>query len=290
MRGWQNGSGRMEKSTFESEIEKGKRFTFGSNWSDFLSTVEERHILEAEKSLAEKLGMKRLDGLKFLDAGCGSGLFSLAAKRLGATVHSFDFDPKSVACAQELKRRFFADDPDWTIEEGSVLDSEYLASLGTFDVVYSWGVLHHTGDMWKALDAIEASVADGGKLFIAIYNYQPLFTSSWTMIKRAYNRGPKIVSKALLWGVIGWYETAMSVLAIARLKNPWPPHRWKEYRHNRGMSIWHDYVDWVGGYPFEAARPEEIFHFYRDKGYVLQDLKTCAGRQGCNEFVFRKGN
>lgn len=278
----------MGNMNFEKEVHDGARFEFGSNWADFLSTIEERHIVEAEKSLVERLGVERLDGLSFLDAGCGSGLFSLAARRLGATVHSFDYDPQSVACAQELKRLFFDGDSGWNIGEGSVLDNEYIKSLGRFDIVYSWGVLHHTGAMWKALEEVANAVGPQGTLFVAIYNYQPIFTHSWTWIKRMYNKGPELLRKGLLWAVIGWYELAMSILAVARCKNPWPPRRWKEYRHNRGMSIWHDYVDWVGGYPFEAARPEEIFHFYQSRGYVLERMKTCAGRHGCNEFVFRK--
>ena len=53
-------------------------------------------------------------------------------------MHSFDYDPQSVACTQELKRRYFAEDEQWIIEEGSVLDRNYLSRLGRFDVVYSW--------------------------------------------------------------------------------------------------------------------------------------------------------
>src|SRR5438270_7636215 len=121
------------------------RFQFGKNWSRFLEVLDDERIAEAERSLVEMLEVRDLRGRSFLDVGSGSGLFSLAAKRLGATrVHSFDFDPNSVACTSELKRRFFAKDPNWTIEQGSVLDKPYLTSLGTFDIVYSWGVLHHT--------------------------------------------------------------------------------------------------------------------------------------------------
>lgn len=273
---------------FKEERDRGSRFGFGSNWADFLATVDENHIERSGQSLCRMLKVDRLDGLRFLDAGCGSGLFSLAARRLGATVHSFDYDPQSVSCAAELKQRYFPEDAGWVVEEGSVLDHRYLESLGEFDFVYSWGVLHHTGDMWEALDSVALPLRPGGKLFIAIYNYQPIFTTVWTQIKRAYNKGPVAVSKGVLWGVVGFYEVVKSLLAVARFSNPWPPHRWREYRKNRGMSLWHDYVDWVGGYPFEAARPEEVFRFYFDKGYTLQELVTCAGRHGCNEFVFTK--
>src|SRR5690242_15270651 len=115
------------------EVASGGRFEFGENSTRFLEVVDEHRIVEAERSLREMLEVQRLDGRSFLDIGCGSGLFSLAAVRLGAErVHSLDFDPASVACAGELRRRYAADDERWTIEAGSALDRDYLASLGSF--------------------------------------------------------------------------------------------------------------------------------------------------------------
>src|SRR4029079_8864370 len=127
-----------------SEVARGERFEFGGNWASFLSVLDEERIGAAERGLQLMLEMTRLDGLRFLDIGSGSGLSSLAAKRLGARVHSFDYDPQSVACTTELRRRYFASSADWTIERGSALDADYLRRLGPFDIVYSWGVLHHT--------------------------------------------------------------------------------------------------------------------------------------------------
>lgn len=64
---------------------------------------------------------------------------------------------------------------------------------------------------------------------------------------------------------------------------------WNTYgKNNRGMSAWRDIVDWAGGYPFEVAKPEEVFDFFQAKGFSLKKLKTCAGGLGCNEFVFVK--
>lgn len=146
----------------QKEVVMGERFEFGANWARFLSVLNEERIDAAQASLCRMLEVEDLKGKTFLDIGSGSGLFSLAARRLGACVHSFDYDPQSVGCTAELKRRYFPEDADWTVEEGSVLDTGYLQGLGQFDVVYSWGVLHHTGAMWQALENVAPLVAGGG--------------------------------------------------------------------------------------------------------------------------------
>ncbi|MEO7244923.1 MAG: class I SAM-dependent methyltransferase [Rubrivivax sp.] len=265
------------------EVAGGERFAFGANWARFLDRLDEARIAEAIASLRDMLGSDRLDGLRFLDIGSGSGLFSLAARRLGATVHSFDYDPQSVACTRRLRDMNDPADPGWTVEEGSILDPAYLERLGRHDIVYSWGVLHHTGSMWQAIENAAARVAPGGRLFIAIYNDQGRASRLWLRTKRAYNALPR----PLRWLVLGpatlrlWGPTTLRDLLRGR-----PGATWRGFKRQRGMDPWRDVVDWVGGLPFEVAKPEQLLDVLRARGFRLLRLTTCAGGHGCNEFVF----
>ncbi|HEX8118574.1 MAG TPA: class I SAM-dependent methyltransferase [Pyrinomonadaceae bacterium] len=273
-------------SLHASEVARGERFEFGENWSRFLAALDDERIREAVESLKRMLEVESLEGRSFLDIGSGSGLFSLAARRLGARVHSLDYDPRSVACTRELRRRYFPEDPAWKVEEGSALDADYIRSLGLFDVVYSWGVLHHTGEMWKGLENAQLPVAPGGRLFVAIYNDTGTQAQRWKWIKKTYNRLPRPLRPPFAALAVASDELKPALRALVTLRPQEYVRRWTGHGKNRGMSHWRDIVDWVGGYPYEVATPDEIFDFYRARGFTLTKLKCGGVGLGCNEFVF----
>ncbi|MBC8737347.1 class I SAM-dependent methyltransferase [Paraburkholderia sp. UCT31] len=270
--------------THHEEIESGQRFGFGENWSRFLSTLDEEAIGEAKRSLQLKLGRADLEGLLFLDIGSGSGLFSLAARRLGARVHSVDFDPQSVACTRTLRERFFPADPAWVIEEGSAIDEDFMDRLPDADIVYSWGVLHHTGQMWRGLDLAARKVGRGGQLYIALYNDEGAQSCRWKGIKQLYN--VNLLSRVLVIATVGVCGIWLKKAVAETLRGRNPLRYWTHYKSNRGMSAWHDLLDWLGGYPFEVASPEAIFYWGKVQGLTLEEVSLLRKGYGCNEFVF----
>lgn len=261
-------------------------FRFGRNWQRYLHSYldPERERIAAE-SLHDLVGDVR--NKTFVDIGCGSGLFSLCAYRDGAKqVLSFDVDSDSVAATRTLHERMGSPE-NWRVLHGSVLDSDFVASIGPADVVYSWGVLHHTGDMYKAIGNAASVTAPGGTFVIAIYNRVTgrwLDSERWRRIKRAYNRAPRLGQRAMefvyaLYWLAGCAKNRTNPLRIMR-----------EYRQSRGMALWTDMVDWLGGYPYEFATPEEIVTFCERSCHMRPRKvnRLSPVDSGNNEFVFER--
>jgi 2-polyprenyl-3-methyl-5-hydroxy-6-metoxy-1,4-benzoquinol methylase len=281
-----NASAMTLAAQHQLEIDDKARFGFGANWKRFLSLLDEQRVTAGIASLQHFLGVTDLKGKSFLDIGSGSGLFSLAARRLGAHVHSLDYDSDSVACTEGLRQQFNPNDPLWTTAQGSVLQNETLPPAASFDVVYSWGVLHHTGNMWLAIENAAARVKVGGTLIISLYNDQGWRSQAWRRTKQAYNALPAALRFLVMWPSMAvlWGPT---VLRDTVTKGK-PLYTWNNYAHvmGRGMAAKYDAIDWVGGLPFEVATPEKVVDFHRQHGFVLTHIRTCAGGIGCNEFVF----
>ncbi|MEM6979798.1 MAG: class I SAM-dependent methyltransferase [Planctomycetota bacterium] len=272
------------------------RFAFGANWASFLNTIDAEAYEQAQRSLRELLQTDSLVNKRFLDIGSGSGLFSLAAFQMGASVTSMDVDPDSVRCTQTCQNQALQSAssqitaPHWEVIEGSVLDKALMGRLGEYDVVYSWGVLHHTGEMSHAIELASQRVALGGQLVIAIYNDQGGASRRWLAIKQTYHRLPKSIRPLFVGMVASVYEAKFAVARLFAGRNPLPFSDWKAKRRDRGMSVWHDWVDWVGGLPFEFAKPEGIIMPLIQKEFELRRLTTVGSGWGCNQYVFQRGD
>ena len=266
---------------YEKTYKKKRHFSFGKNWQEYIKTLSREKIEEAKKSILELIG--EVKGKTFLDIGCGSGLFSLAAYKLGAEVTSVDIDDYSILCAKKLKKKFKC--ANWKIKKGSALDKKFLDSLGQYDIVYSWGVLHHTGKMRQAIKNTSSAVKKNGLLCIAIYNDNPHVLEGpswlWAHIKKAYNKSPEIIKKTMYISYLSYLFAGLTAHGI----NPYNYIR--NYKTNRGMNFFTDVKDWLGGYPYEYAKSSEIKKLVEMIGFKQVKLKE-ARSLGCNEFLFRR--
>lgn len=260
------------------------RFAFGRNWRSFLATLNEHRIDEATKRLCESLGRDGLRGMRVLDIGSGSGLSSLVMHRLGADVVAFDYDEDSVECTNELRARFAPRASNWSVLQGSVLDPAFMSMLGQFDLAYSWGVLHHTGAMWRAIDLAADRVSSHGTLLLALYNDQGWRSDAWRAIKHMYCTGTPG-----RWAVGAVFYPMFSLYALGQdlRRFNMPGSHARQYARKRGMSLMHDWRDWLGGYPFETAKPEDVIRHLTKDGFTLKHLARTNG-WGCNEFVFAR--
>jgi cyclopropane fatty-acyl-phospholipid synthase-like methyltransferase len=258
------------------------RFGFGRNWKTFVDEYLTRDRIETAKESLQEFYHTAIDGATFIDVGCGSGLFSLAAVELGATsVHSFDYDDESVQTARKVRDEY-APESDWRIEQGDILDDRYVANLGTFDCVYSWGVLHHTGNMWAAIENVFQLAHNDSEVYIALYNDDRENTPTspqWEQIKRAYIHGGRIRREVMLFTYVAYW----TILRLYCGENP--VRKAREY-DARGMTFWTNMRDWIGGYPYEYASVEEVRAFIENKTEFELSRVNPNGNTGCNEFLF----
>ncbi|HET9048726.1 MAG TPA: class I SAM-dependent methyltransferase [Chiayiivirga sp.] len=261
-------------------------FAFGKNWLDYAQKIDEARINQAVADLQRLAGRERFDGLSFLDIGCGSGLHALAAVRMGAVrVVGVDIDADSVAASRGTLAKF-APDGDARFEVVSVFDMS-PETHGGFDVVYSWGVLHHTGDMYRALAVAASLVGGGGTFMVALYRKTP-FCGMWRRIKRWYSQAtPNAQKRAMRVHV--WLGRL-----FRRESKQQFDERISNYGKSRGMDFYNDVHDWMGGYPYESISPEECRAFFGEQGFRLsREFVKTPGRflpgllgSGCDEYVF----
>jgi 2-polyprenyl-3-methyl-5-hydroxy-6-metoxy-1,4-benzoquinol methylase len=260
-------------------------FAFGRNWASYAKLVGEPEIAEAKKGILKLIPEVELRGRTFLDIGCGSGLHALAAAELGVSrITAVDVDPDSVSTANNLLGQRMLGIP-WSVEQISVFDLD-AAIIGTFDVVYSWGVLHHTGNMWQAIERAASLVAPGGLFVFALYR-STRSDAFWKREKCWYAHTSPI----------GQYIARSIYLSAHRFNHVVRGTSYRRYvenyRSSRGMDFYHDVHDWLGGYPYETALAPEVerkmsdLAFRSERVFAGSMMRGLLG-SGCDEYVYRK--
>lgn len=252
-------------------------FDFGKNWQTYsLQTLNPERLQAARESLVRLLGRDTLDNHTLLDIGCGSGIFTIGAAQLGAQATGVDINPLCIEVSQRNAQTYLPDGQQVRFQQCSALDAAQMAQLGTYDIVYAWGSLHHTGHMYDAIRLTAACVNPAGQLVLAIYNTH-VTSPAWKFIKWLYNRVPEILQRLMVF-----------FLGIVIYFAKWIVTRQNPFKKERGMDFWYDVIDWVGGYPYEYATPDEITDFVTGLGFELEKFVPPAVPTGCNEFVFRR--
>jgi len=259
-------------------------FAFGKNWASYAKLINKAQIDEAKKGLLQLIPAEDLAGKSFLDIGCGSGLHSLAAAQLGASrLMAIDIDPDCVATTRNLLSNNNASIP-WQVEEKSVFDLN-AATHGVFDTVYSWGVLHHTGSMWEAVNRTASMVAPNGLLVIALYR-RTYMDHFWKIEKRLYAHAPRFIQACVRAGYNVAFRLAM--FFSGRSFRDYVT----SYRGSRGMDYFHDVHDWLGGYPYETATAAEVDNILvslglKEERVFARPMSIGLFGSGCDEYVYR---
>lgn len=273
-------------------------FSFGANWQAYLkANLSPETVRAARDDIVDWLGEETVRGRTVVDIGSGSGIHSLAFHQLGAReLVSFDYDPNSVAATRSLWEQAGCPS-NWRVLHGSVLDADFVRCLradGGFDIVYSWGVLHHTGAMWRAVDLSATLVKPEGYYWIALYAKGPRYEQDLAL-KRRYNRAGHLgkrlmeareIGKIIRQRVRAWHPRRVVSLArhggLRELENPFAWNRKKE----RGMDVYHDIIDWLGGLPYEVASTEEVVQALEPKGFTLERVLAYDVDQMNNIYLF----
>lgn len=247
-------------------------FKFGKNWKNYSNKITKVNIEDSLRDLKYLLkSLKLKNNLTFIDVGCGSGVHSIAAKKLGFKVTSVDRDKTCIITTKKNFNKFYNSNKT-TIFQDDILNTKVFKK---YDIVYSWGVLHHTGNLWKALNNVKKLVKKNGYLIISLYK-KTAFDRMWVFIKRYYNK----------FRVFRYFINILFMPFFFYISK-------KSRSYRRGQNWYFDAIDWLGGYPYETMSPEKMkFHFSGFQMIYISRNKPMKYKgffgSECAEFIFKR--
>jgi 2-polyprenyl-3-methyl-5-hydroxy-6-metoxy-1,4-benzoquinol methylase len=244
---------------FESalvNLKEDGNFSFGFNWIDYAKNRLNEAIISQHLSDLAQIYNEIDNRGALLDLGSGSGLSSLCFLRLGFnSVTSVDLDPYSIEAGEATMERF--GEPyrgRWNTHQANILDPLFVAANSNkYDVVYSWGVLHHTGDMWQAIRNAASLVANKGIFHITLYRSGGMYTQHLRM-KFAFLMSDREGKKRILFDYLNLIEKTVN-------------HSVFLPKDHRGMNHFNDALDWLGGVPYEVADPDVLQSYLFSLGF-----------------------
>jgi 2-polyprenyl-6-hydroxyphenyl methylase/3-demethylubiquinone-9 3-methyltransferase len=263
-----------------------KHFAFGKNWDLYSRQINPQHVENSKKDLIGLIQFESLEGMTVLDIGSGSGIHSLSMMLLGCRdLVSLDYDSDSVSTTKRiLSDKIFKG--DFQVIQADILKHIPELDGRTFDLVYSWGVLHHTGDMMKGIDRSIGYVKPGGLIALALYR-KTLFCSIWRIEKLVYSKSPKFLQNLIQ----KFYELVFALQTYLKTGKTFGSYK-RGYLQKRGMEFSSDVHDWLGGYPYESIDPKYLIKYMEQLGFTMLNSHIAKKQigilgSGCDEFLFK---
>ena len=271
---------------FNNQKNKQIVFDFGENWKNYsYNAISKQKIKEAKKDFKKLFNKIDLKGKTFIDIGFGQGLSLLIAQQLEAKPVGCEINRRCLRALLINQKKFFKKAEKIPVVIGSILDQKTIQKLkkinlkkkdSKFQIVHSWGVLHHSGKMWKAINNAVSLVTENGYLAISIYN-KHWSSPFWHKVKYFYNISPRLIRRLLIF-IFYWIIFIGKFIITG--EDP--------FKLKRGMDYYFNIIDWVGGYPYEYASIKEVKKYIELKGFRTIKVIPAQMPTGCNEFVFIK--
>jgi len=212
-----------------------------------------------------------IEGKRILDAGCGMGVFSVVFGKKGAArVIGIDLSEEGVRRAQRAASHFNLSNVEF--REGNILRLPYPD--GSFDIVWSWGTLHHTAEPLKALEELIRVLKNGGTLFVTLYRSTKL-----SFLHEGIRKTLRLAHRRM-WPLLA------KLIALALFPATLFLKRRKKARAGENLS---DLVlDWYFNPVRHYYRPGEIRQLLEQEGLIIEKFLPASGRfNSTSNFIFK---